>query len=88
MNAHFQGKSLLKEIDYTPSEFYTLIKLAEHLKYLKKHNIEHHYLQGKNIALLFAKTSTRTRSAFTVAASDLGAHPEFLGASDIQFGKK
>lgn len=88
MTTHFQGKSLLKEIDYTPSELYTLIKLAEHLKYLKKHNIAHHYLQGKNIALLFAKTSTRTRSAFTVAATDLGAHPEFLGANDIQFGKK
>lgn len=88
MTTHFQGKSLLKEIDYTPKEFYTLIKLAEHLKYLKQHNIEHHYLAGKNIALMFAKTSTRTRSSFTVAAVDLGAHPEFLGASDIQFGKK
>ena len=88
MTTHFQGKSLLKEIDYTPQEFYTLIKLAEHLKYLKQHNIEHHYLAGKNIALMFAKTSTRTRSSFTVAAVDLGAHPEFLGANDIQFGKK
>lgn len=88
MLEHFQGKSLLAEKDFTGAEFYTLIKLAEHLKYLKQHNIEHHYLQGKNIALLFAKTSTRTRSSFTVAANDLGAHPEFLGAQDIQFGKK
>ncbi|KRM56483.1 ornithine carbamoyltransferase [Lacticaseibacillus sharpeae] len=88
MNEHFQGKSLLAEKDFTGAELYTLIKLAEHLKYLKEHNIEHHYLAGKNIALLFAKTSTRTRSSFTVAATDLGAHPEFLGAQDIQFGKK
>ncbi len=88
MLAHFQGKSLLAEKDFTGAELYTLIKFAEHLKYLKKNNIEHHYLNGKNIALLFAKTSTRTRSSFTVAATDLGAHPEFLGANDIQFGKK
>ncbi|MCH0435374.1 ornithine carbamoyltransferase, partial [Enterococcus faecium] len=47
-----------------------------------------HYLEGKNIALLFEKTSTRTRSAFTTAAIDLGAHPEYLGANDIQLGKK
>jgi ornithine carbamoyltransferase len=84
----FQGKSFLAEKDFTGKELLTLIKLAEHLKYLKEHNVEHHYLQGKNIALLFAKTSTRTRSSFTVAATDLGAHPEFLGANDIQFGKK
>ena len=48
----------------------------------------HHYLEGKNIARLFEKTSTRTRSAFTTAAIDLGAHPEYLGANDIQLGKK
>lgn len=88
MTNHFQGKSLLKEKDFSGSELYTLIKFAEHLKYLKQHNIEHHYLAGKSIALLFAKTSTRTRASFTVAATDLGAHPEFLGAGDIQFGKK
>lgn len=50
--------------------------------------VSHHYLEGKNIALLFEKTSTRTRSAFTTAAIDLGAHPEYLGANDIQLGKK
>ncbi|WP_270787309.1 ornithine carbamoyltransferase, partial [Enterococcus faecium] len=60
----------------------------EHLKDLKKRGIPHHYLEGKNIALLFEKTSTRTRSAFTTAAIDLGAHPEYLGANDIQLGKK
>ena len=62
--------------------------MAAHFKYLKQNNIPHKYLEGKNIALLFEKTSTRTRSSFTVAANDLGAHPEFLGKNDIQFGKK
>ncbi|GMA70496.1 ornithine carbamoyltransferase, catabolic [Leuconostoc litchii] len=88
MKSHFQGKSFLKEIDFNKKELETLIDLAAHFKYLKKNNIPHKYLEGKNIALLFEKTSTRTRSAFTVAANDLGAHPEFLGKNDIQFGKK
>ncbi|MFL2030018.1 ornithine carbamoyltransferase [Loigolactobacillus zhaoyuanensis] len=85
---HFANRSLLKEIDFTPNELEYLIDFASHLKQLKQQNIPHHYLQGKNIALLFEKSSTRTRSAFTVAATDLGAHPEFLGKNDIQFGKK
>ena len=88
MSSHFQGKSFLKESDFTKKELETLIDLAAHFKYLKQHNIQHHYLQGKNIALLFEKSSTRTRSSFTVAANDLGAHAEFLGKNDIQFGKK
>ncbi|WP_294974195.1 ornithine carbamoyltransferase [uncultured Leuconostoc sp.] len=88
MNSHFQGKSFLKESDFTKKELETLIDLSAHFKYLKQQNIEHHYLQGKNIALLFEKSSTRTRSSFTVAANDLGAHAEFLGKNDIQFGKK
>ncbi len=85
---HFQNRSWLKEIDYTPQELNYLVDFAAHLKALKHAHIPHPYLQGKNIALLFEKTSTRTRSAFTVAAIDLGAHPEFLGKNDIQFGKK
>ncbi len=88
MNSHFQGQSFLKECDFSKAELETLIQLAAHFKYLKQHHIPHPYLQGKNIALLFEKTSTRTRSSFTVAANDLGAHAEFLGAQDIQFGKK
>ncbi|MBZ1511120.1 ornithine carbamoyltransferase [Leuconostoc mesenteroides] len=88
MHSHFQGKSFLKEIDFTKKELETFIDLAAHFKYLKQNNIPHKYLEGKNIALLFEKTSTRTRSSFTVAANDLGAHPEFLGKNDIQFGKK
>ncbi len=88
MGSHFQGKSFLKEIDFTKIELETLIDLAAHFKYLKQQHIPHQYLQGKNIALLFEKTSTRTRSSFTVAANDLGAHAEFLGQHDIQLGKK
>ncbi|EPA8120736.1 ornithine carbamoyltransferase [Enterococcus faecium] len=84
----FQGRSLLAEKDFTKEELQYLINFSEHLKDLKKRGIPHHYLEGKNIALLFEKTSTRTRSAFTTAAIDLGAHPEYLGANDIQLGKK
>lgn len=87
-NSVLQGRSFLKEKDFTPAEFEYFIDLGLHLKALKKQNIPHHYLEGKNIALLFEKTSTRTRSAFTTAAVDLGAHPEFLGKDDIQLNKK
>ena len=84
----FQGRSFLAEKDFTRAELEYLIGLSAHLKDLKKRNIDHRYLAGKNIALLFEKTSTRTRAAFTTAAIDLGAHPEYLGANDIQLGKK
>lgn len=84
----FQGRNLLKEIDFTPDELKYLIDFSIHLKDLKKRGIPHEYMKGQNICLLFEKTSTRTRSAFTVAANDLGAAPEFLGANDIQLGKK
>lgn len=84
----FQGRSFLKEVDFMKEELTYLIDFAIHLKQLKKKNIPHEYLKGQNIALLFEKSSTRTRAAFTVAANDLGAAPEFLGASDIQLGKK
>ncbi|CAM3158264.1 ornithine carbamoyltransferase [Lactobacillus bombicola] len=88
INSVFQGRSLLAEKDFTPAEIQYLIDLGLHLKTLQQKNIPHHYLEGKNIALLFEKTSTRTRSAFTTAAIELGAHPEYLGANDIQLGKK
>lgn len=84
----FQGRNFLKEIDYTRDELLYLIDFAIHLKDLKKKNIPHEYLKGQNIALLFEKTSTRTRSAFTVAANDLGANTEYLGVNDIQLTKK
>lgn len=88
MTSIFQGRSLLAEKDFTKEELEYLIDFSLHLKDLKKRGIPHHYLEGKNIALLFEKNSTRTRSAFTTAAIDLGAHPEFLGKDDIQLGKK
>lgn len=84
----FQGKSFLKELDFTGEQLMFLIDFAQHLDELKANHIPHEYLKGQNIALLFEKTSTRTRSAFTVAANDLGAHPEFLGKNDIQLGNK
>lgn len=83
-----QGRSLLKEIDFTQDELNYLIDFSIHLKDLKKRGIPHEYMKGQNICLLFEKNSTRTRAAFTVAANDLGAAPEFLGQNDIQLGKK
>ncbi|MEG0679303.1 MAG: ornithine carbamoyltransferase [Carnobacterium sp.] len=88
MNNIFQGRSLLAEKDFTKEELTYLIDFSLHLKEMKKKGIPHHYLEGKNIALLFEKSSTRTRSAFTTASIDLGAHPEYLGKDDIQLGKK
>ncbi|MGM0123915.1 ornithine carbamoyltransferase, catabolic [Enterococcus sp. AZ194] len=88
MKSVFQGRSFLAEKEFTKAELQYLIDFSQHLKEMKKQNIPHRYLEGKNIALLFEKTSTRTRAAFTTAAIDLGAHPEYLGANDIQLGKK
>ena len=80
--------SFLKEIDFTKQELEELIALSLKFKELKKNRIPHKYLEGLNIALLFEKTSTRTRSAFTVAGQDLGMNVTYLGAGDIQLGKK
>lgn len=84
----FQGRSFLACKDFTPDEINYLIDFALHLKELKKNHIPHRYLEGKNIALLFEKTSTRTRSSFVVASHDLGANAEFMGKDDLQLGKK
>lgn len=83
-----QAKSFLKEIDFTKQELEELIDLSIKFKQLKKDRIPHKYLDGLNIALIFEKTSTRTRSAFTVAGQDLGMSVTYLGAGDIQLGKK
>ena len=88
MTSVFKGRSFLAEKDFTKEELQYLIDFSQHLKEMKANNQPHRYLEGKNIALLFEKNSTRTRAAFTVAAVDLGAHPEFLGANDIQLGTK
>ena len=83
-----QTKSFLKEIDFTKQELEELIDLSIKFKQLKKNRIPHKYLDSLNIALIFEKTSTRTRSAFTVAGQDLGMNVTYLGAGDIQLGKK
>lgn len=80
--------SFLKEIDFSKADFETLIDLAAELKFKEKHQIPHRYLNGKHIALLFEKQSTRTRSAFTVAATKMGASVSYLGKDDLQLGKK
>ena len=69
---NLQGRDFLKLLDYTPEEITYLIDLAAELKEKKKNGIPHDELRGKNIALIFEKTSTRTRCSFEVAAHDLG----------------
>ena len=81
-------KHLLKEIDFSKEELEFLIDEAARFKQLKKDKIPHDELKGLNIALIFEKASTRTRAAFTVAAQDLGMNATYLGASEIQLGKK
>ncbi len=82
------GRDFLKLADYTPDEILYLIDLAEELKQKKKQGISHASLAGKNVALIFEKTSTRTRCAFEVAAHDLGMQATYLGPSASQIGKK
>jgi ornithine carbamoyltransferase len=88
MTVDLKGRSFLKLLDFTPEEIRHLLKLAVELKAKKKAGTRDRALDGLNIALLFEKPSTRTRCAFTVACIDEGAHPEYLGKGDIQFGKK
>lgn len=83
-----KNRSFLKLLDFTPEEIEGLIDLAAELKQKKKNGVEHKLCAGKNIALIFEKTSTRTRCAFEVAASDLGMHPVYLDPSGSQIGKK
>ncbi len=83
-----KGKSFLKLIDFTPEEIGYLIDLAVKLKAEKKAGIPHRVCEGKSIALVFEKTSTRTRCAFEVAAADLGMHPVYLDPKSSQMGKK
>lgn len=84
----FQGRNFIKTQDFSREEIEYLIDFSIHLKRLKKERIPHEYLKGQTIALLFDKTSSRTRASFVVAANDLGAKVEFLGPNDIQLGKK
>ena len=83
-----KGKSFLTLLDFTPDEILALIDLAAELKAQKKKGVSHRIHEGKNIALIFEKTSTRTRCAFEVAAADLGMHPVYLDPAGSQIGKK
>ena len=85
---NLKGKSFLKLLDFTPAEIAGLIDLAIELKAQKKAGVPHKLCEGKNIALVFEKTSTRTRCAFEVAAADLGMHPVYLDPTGSQIGKK
>ncbi|MEU8969156.1 ornithine carbamoyltransferase [Streptomyces monashensis] len=82
------GRHFLKELDFTEQEFRGLVELAAELKAAKRAGAEPQYLKGRNIALVFEKTSTRTRCAFEVAAADQGAHTTYLDPAGSQIGHK
>lgn len=88
MALSLKGRSLLTLSEYSAEEIRLMLETAHEYKKLKYSGIPHRIHEGKNIALLFEKASTRTRCAFTVAANDLGIAPEYLGKDDIQLGKK
>ena len=85
---NLKGKHFLTLLDFTPEEITGLIDLAAELKAKKKAGIPHDDYKGKNIALIFEKTSTRTRCSFEVAAHDLGMHVTYLDPTGSQIGKK
>jgi ornithine carbamoyltransferase len=88
MAFNLRNRNYLKELDYTPEELIFLLKLSAELKAAKYGGYEQPRLKGKNIALIFEKTSTRTRCAFEVAALDQGAHVTYLGPEGSQIGHK
>lgn len=85
---NLKGKDFLKLLDFTSEEIEGLLDLAASLKEKKKKNIPHRLCEGKNVALIFEKTSTRTRCSFEVAARDLGMGTTYLDPSGSQIGKK
>ena len=88
MSFNLRHRSFLKELDFTPAELKFLLKLSADLKAAKYAGYEQPRLSGKDIALIFEKTSTRTRTAFEVAAKDQGAHVTYLEPSGSQIGHK
>ncbi|MBQ9043352.1 MAG: ornithine carbamoyltransferase [Eggerthellaceae bacterium] len=88
MTVNLSGRSFLKLLDFTPEEITYLVDLAADLKRMKRAGEPHRYLEGKNIVLLFEKTSTRTRCSFEVAGHDLGMGVTYLDPSSSQMGKK
>ncbi|MCD7786243.1 MAG: ornithine carbamoyltransferase, partial [Oscillospiraceae bacterium] len=85
---NWKGRSFLTLLDFTPDEIAELLALAAELKVKKKAGIPHRMHEGKNVALIFEKTSTRTRCSFEVAAADLGVHAVYLDPKSSQMGKK
>jgi len=83
-----RGRSLLRDVDLTKEEFIGLLDLSEHLRHEKRSATEKKLLKGKNIALIFEKSSTRTRSAFEVASHDQGAHVTYMGPGETQLGTR
>ena len=88
MGVNLRGRSFLKLLDYTPAEIRYLLDLSKDFKRLKRAGVPHDSLRGKNIVLLFEKTSTRTRCAFEVAGRDLGLGVTYLDPGSSQMGKK
>ena len=85
---NLKGRDLLTVLDYTEEELRYVLDTAKKLKLMKKEGLEHKFLSGKNIAILFEKDSTRTRCAFEVAGADLGMGVTYLGPTGSQMGKK
>src|SRR5574344_1709864 len=88
MGVNLRGRSFLTLLDFTPEEIRYMLDLAKNFKAMKQNGVDHKFLAGKNIVLLFEKTSTRTRCAFEVAGRDLGMGVTFLDAGSSQMGKK
>lgn len=88
MPVNLSGRSFLKVLDFTPDQLHYLINLSREFKNLKLAGVPHKYLEGKNIVLLFEKTSTRTRCSFEVAGNDLGMGVTYLDPGSSQMGKK
>ena len=88
MGVNLSGRHFLKLLDFTPAEIRYLLDLSKGFKDMKRNGVPHDYLRGKNIVLLFEKTSTRTRCSFEVAGRDLGMGVTYLDPGSSQMGKK
>lgn len=88
MPVNIKGRHFLKLLDYTPAEIRYLLDISKEFKNMKRNGVPHRYLEGKNIVLLFEKTSTRTRCSFETAGHDLGMGVTYLDTGSSQMGKK